>query len=65
MPALTPAHARARRNQRAVGSSGLNGRRLTLTNDEAYNLIMNVAAGHLDTVDDITAILEHATQPRD
>ena len=44
---------------------GLNGRRLTLTNDEAYNLIMNVAAGHLDTVDDITAILQHATQPRD
>ena len=44
---------------------GLNGRRLTLTNDEAYSLIMNVAAGHLDTVDDMTAILQHATQPRD
>ena len=43
---------------------GLNGRRPTLTNDEAYNLVMNVAAGHLDTVDDIAAILQHATQPR-
>ena len=43
---------------------GLNGRRLTLTNDEAYNLIMKVAAGELDTVDDIAAILRHATEPR-
>ena len=44
---------------------GLNGRRLTLTNDEAYKLTINVAAGHLDTVDDITEILQHATQSRD
>jgi death-on-curing protein len=43
---------------------GLNGRRLTLTNDEAYDLIMKVAAGELDTVDDIAAILQHATEPR-
>ena len=27
---------------------GLNGRRLTLTNDEAYDLVMNVAAGQFD-----------------
>jgi death-on-curing protein len=43
---------------------GLNGRRLTLTNDEAYDLVMKVAAGDLDTVDDIATILQHATEPR-
>ncbi len=43
---------------------GLNGRRLTLTNDEAYDLVMKVASGHLDTVDDIAALIQYATQPR-
>jgi death-on-curing protein len=43
---------------------GLNGRRLTLTNDAAYNLVINAAAGQLDAVDDIAAILRPATQPR-
>ena len=43
---------------------GLNGRRLTLTNDQAYDLVINVAAGKLDNVDDIAAVLQHATQPR-
>jgi death-on-curing protein len=43
---------------------GLNGRRLTLTNDEAYDLVMSVAAGQLDEVDAIAAILRNATQPR-
>ena len=43
---------------------GLNGRRLTLTNDEAYDLVMKVAAGELDTVDDIATILQQATAPR-
>jgi hypothetical protein len=28
---------------------GLNGRRLTLTNDEAYDLVISVAAGQLET----------------
>ncbi len=41
---------------------GLNGRRLTLTNDEAYELVMSVAEGRLDTVDAIAAAL--TTQPR-
>src|SRR6266478_1417619 len=36
---------------------GLNGRRLTLTNDAAYDLVMSVASGQLDTVDDIAAVL--------
>lgn len=43
---------------------GVNGRRLTLTNDDAYELIMNVSAGKLDSVDDIAAILATATEPR-
>jgi hypothetical protein len=43
---------------------GLNGRRLTLTNDAAYDLVISVAAGHLDTVDAIAAILQTATRRR-
>lgn len=42
---------------------GLNGRRLTLTNDAAYDLIIKVASGELDSVDEIAAILATATQP--
>ena len=41
---------------------GLNGRRLILTNDEAYDLVMSVAEGQLDTVEAIAAAL--ATEPR-
>jgi death-on-curing protein len=41
---------------------GLNSRRLILTNDEAYDLVMSVAEGRLDTVDAIAAVL--ATEPR-
>ena len=43
---------------------GLNDRRLTLTNDEAYELIMDVATGKLDSVGDIAAILATANEPR-
>lgn len=43
---------------------GVNGRRLTLTNNEAYGLVMDVAAGKLDSVDEIAAILAAATEPR-
>jgi len=43
---------------------GVNGRRLTLNNDEAYELIMSVAEGKLDSVDDIVAVLATATKPR-
>jgi death on curing protein len=42
---------------------GLNRRRLTLTNDAAYKLVINVAAGQVGTVDDIAAILHRATRP--
>jgi death on curing protein len=43
---------------------GLNGRRLALTNDAAYDLVISVAAGHLDTVDAIAASPQTATRPR-
>jgi death-on-curing protein len=42
---------------------GLNGRRLTLTNDQAYDLVMSVATGQLDAVDDIAATPRGATKP--
>lgn len=47
-----------------VAFYGINGRRLTLSNGDAYDLVMRVAVGELDTVDDIAVILENATQPR-
>jgi death-on-curing protein len=43
---------------------GVNGRRLTMTNDEAYELVMAVAEGRLDAVADIAALLRPATEPR-
>jgi death on curing protein len=43
---------------------GLNGRRLTLTNDEAYDLVIDVATGALDEIADIAARHAAATEPR-
>jgi death-on-curing protein len=43
---------------------GVNGRRLTLTNDEAYELLMAVASGELDAVGSIAARLSGSTEPR-
>jgi death-on-curing protein len=43
---------------------GVNGRRLTLTNDEAYDLVMSVAAGGLDDISTIAATLRTGSQPR-
>ena len=40
---------------------GVNGRRLTLTNDEAYELVMAVSDGTLDAVEEIASRL--ATEP--
>ncbi len=42
---------------------GLNGLRLTLTNDEAYTLIFTIASGELDEVGAIAEILARSTQP--
>ena len=42
---------------------GVNGRRLTMTNDEAYDLVMAVADGRLDTVANIAGQIGPATGP--
>jgi death-on-curing protein len=43
---------------------GLNGLRLALTNDEAFDLVMAVASGEMDDVTAITTVLERAARPR-
>jgi death on curing protein len=65
---LTSNHALIDGNKRLalaalIAFCGLNGRRLTLTNDAAYELVMAIASGHLDTAHDIAAILRDATTP--
>lgn len=42
---------------------GVNGRRLTLTNDEAYELVIAVADGTLHDVEEIAGRLAHSTKP--
>jgi death-on-curing protein len=43
---------------------GMNGRQLSLTNDAAYDLVMQVAIGQLDSVSEIAAILVAGTRSR-
>lgn len=43
---------------------GINGKRLTFTNDEAYDFIMAVADGELNDVPSIAARIEHAIESR-
>ena len=43
---------------------GVNGRELTLTNEEAYDLIMDLATGDLADVGDIAGRLRGRTRPR-
>ena len=43
---------------------GMNGRRLTFTNDQSYDFILAIAAGELDDVGAIAAVLAEATEPR-
>ena len=62
-------HALADGNKRLslaalIAFYGVNGRRLTLTNDGAYDLVIAVAAGQLDSVEAIAAGLAGATAPR-
>jgi len=42
---------------------GVNGHRLTLTNDEAYDLIYAVASGEVDDVAEIAARVEAGSEP--
>jgi death-on-curing protein len=43
---------------------GINGFRLTLSNDEAYRLVMSVATGELEDVAAIAAVLGRGTKPQ-
>jgi death-on-curing protein len=43
---------------------GVNGRRLTLSNDEAYNLVIAVSTGVLSEVDEIADVLRASSEPR-
>jgi death-on-curing protein len=43
---------------------GMNGLRLTLTNDEAYTLVVDVAQGQIDDVNEIAGILRTSTGAR-
>lgn len=47
-----------------VAFYAINGLRVTLTNDEAYDLVMSVAAGSLVEVAEIGSLLEAGTEPR-
>ena len=47
-----------------IAFCGLNGRRLTHTNDAANDLVISVASGKLNTVEEIAAVLWPATRPR-
>jgi death-on-curing protein len=43
---------------------GMNGSRLTWTNDEAYDVIVAVASGTLDDVAEIAVRIERGSTPR-
>jgi death on curing protein len=43
---------------------GMNGIRLTLTNDQAYDLVIDVASGRLDDVHAIATVLESGAEAR-
>jgi death-on-curing protein len=69
MHSLARNHALVDGNKRlslaaVIAFYGVNGRRLTLTNDDAYDLVVNVATGQLDSVEEIARQLRSATEPR-
>nr|WP_228499309.1 type II toxin-antitoxin system death-on-curing family toxin [Nocardioides agariphilus] len=43
---------------------GINGMRLTLTNDEAYDLVVAVAAGRLDEIPELADQIRDGSRPR-
>jgi death-on-curing protein len=48
----------------AIAFLGVNGCRLTFSNDQAYDLVIAVAAGELDEVPTIADHIRHATETR-
>jgi death-on-curing protein len=47
----------------SIAFLGMNGIRLTLSNEEAYNLVMSVATGALEDVCSIAAALQAGSEP--
>jgi death-on-curing protein len=48
----------------AIAFYGMNGMRLTLTNDQAYDLIIEIASGGLGDVSEIASALQVGTERR-
>ncbi|MEI6374220.1 MAG: type II toxin-antitoxin system death-on-curing family toxin [Actinomycetes bacterium] len=48
----------------AIAMLGVNGWHLTLTNDEAYELVLSVATGSMSTVDEVADVLRRGSQHR-
>jgi death-on-curing protein len=66
---LARSHALVDGNKRlalaaTIAFLGINGIRLTLTNDEAYELVIEVATGQLDDVARSAPVLDSHTAPR-
>ncbi len=69
MHSLARNHALVDGNKRlalaaTIAFLGINGRRLTLTNDEAYHLVVNVAAGQLNDVAELADTIRGGSEPR-
>ncbi len=69
MHSLARDHALVDGNKRlalaaTIAFLGINGRRLTLTNDEAYELVMSIAAGELEDIAAITARIKAGSRSR-
>ncbi len=66
---LARSHALVDGNKRlalaaTIAFLGMNGHRLTLTNDEAYDLVVSVAAGELNDVMPVAAVLSSKSTSR-
>ncbi|HVF77559.1 MAG TPA: type II toxin-antitoxin system death-on-curing family toxin [Solirubrobacteraceae bacterium] len=67
---LASSHALVDGNKRlalaaTIAFYGINGFRLTLSNDDAYRLVMSVATGERDDVAAIASVLERGSAPRE
>lgn len=47
-----------------IGFLGVNGRRLNLSNNQAYDLVINVATGELNDITALAAQIRKGTNPR-
>ena len=69
MSTLAPNRALVDGNKRlalaaTIAFLGVNGRRFSLSNDAAYNLVIAVEAGELDSVEEIAALLTQGSEAR-